>query len=171
MQVTTLSSATRYLLDRGITCAGGSWRLTRGEPVAVSGLERLRVPRLVPVANFLRRLLMGKEDGAVMLLIDERGVWPSSEDWLPLTLLRQRGGCGGDSADFDAHPATLLAPYETAELSSMIACCLAGGLGFVAAHADGGRAARVNHDGAGWIACNDAAERAAGAALFAAAIK
>ncbi|MDP1661247.1 MAG: hypothetical protein Q8L55_04955 [Phycisphaerales bacterium] len=52
----------------------------------------------------------------------------------------------------------------------MIANCLSGGLGFVAVHADGDRAARVNHDGAGWIACNDAAQLAAGAEQIDAAV-
>lgn len=97
----------------------------------------------------------------MVLLIDERGIWPSSEDWLPPTLIRRHGGLGEPACDFDGFPGMLLAGHERAELVSLITCCLSGGLGFVAAGHSGsggvGAAARSNHDGNGWVSGNDAA--------------
>lgn len=140
----------------GLVRSGTDWcapaELSLGR---VDGLDLIRAARLVPVSRYLVRVLT-TYGVPVALLIDEQGVWPSSEDWLPPTLLRERGGCGTLSGDFASHPGTLFATHEQSELASMIAGCFSAGLGFVAVDANGCSAVRINHDGNGWLAGRDA---------------
>ncbi|MDP1663010.1 MAG: hypothetical protein Q8L55_13925 [Phycisphaerales bacterium] len=160
MLALTLQSATDHLARHGVVRDGHSW-LTSAPSAPVATMERLQVPRLVPCARVIAGHLNAEGGNPVVLLIDERGIWPSSEDWLPPTLIRRHGGLGEAACDFDGFPGMLLAGHERAELVSLLACCLSGGLGFMAAGHSGiggvGAAVRINHDGNGWVAGSDAA--------------
>ncbi|MBY0308749.1 MAG: hypothetical protein K2Q09_08410, partial [Phycisphaerales bacterium] len=103
----------------------------------------------------IARFLAYDTNQSVMLLIDERGIWSSSEDTLVLSLLRARGGLGPLTDDLDGHPGILLMPHESAELASLLGCCLCGGMGLLTCSSNGDRAVRINHDGKGWLWGND----------------
>lgn len=160
MLALTLPSATEHLARHGVAREGHDW-ITSAPSAPVAVMERLRVPRLIPCARVIAAHLGAEGAGPVVLLIDERGIWASSEDWLPPMLVRRHGGLGESAGDFDGFPGMLLAGHERAELVSLVACCLSGGLGFVAAGRSGrggvGAAARIDHDGNGWAAGSDAA--------------
>jgi len=163
----TLAAATEYFASRGVLRAGeGAGWSASTQSVSLAGLDRLTAARVAPCARAVARLLAYDTNQSVLLLIDERGIWPSSEDPLVLTLLRLRGGLGPAAADVDGWPAVLLAPYEPAELASLLACCLCGGMGLVACSSSGDRSVRINHDGKGWLAGNDPAQMAAVAQLL-----